>query len=140
MKRSILTALATSVLLWCAFTGFGYLKLGVMLDTSVQFSRAGFWLHLFLSLAPYLVCGVIAAVLRVGGQHNATCLAALIYLAAAGLAVFLTFSLRLPVYHDGNRVYGTNSIFMPPIESAYLLFFFSAYTFSRGITKRRRQQ
>ena len=138
MKRSVLTALAMSVLLWCAFTGFGYLKLGVMLDTSVQFSRAGFWLHLFLSLAPYLVCGVIAAVLHATDERKATFAAALLYLAATMLAFFLATRLRLPVYNDGNRVYGTNSIFMPPIESAYLLFFFSTYTFSRGITKRRK--
>lgn len=140
MKRSVLTALAMSVLLWCAFTGFGYLEHTVLLDHSVTFSRGDFWTNFILILAPYLLCAVVAAVLRVGEPQNATFPAALIYLAAAGLAVFLTFSLRLPVYHDGNRVYGTNSIFMPPIESAYLLFFFSAYTFSRSITKRRRQQ
>lgn len=140
MKRSILTALAMSVLLWCTFTGFGYLEKSLLFGTSLSFERGGFWANFACLLAPYLVCAILAAVLHATDERNATFPAALIYLAATVLAFFLATRLRLPVYHDGNRVYGTNSIFMPPIESAYLLFFFSAYTFSRGITKRRRQQ
>lgn len=139
MKRSILTALVMSVLLWCCFTGFGYLELGVLLDTSVQFSRAGFWLNLLLSLAPYLVCAVIAALLGTCTDDKATLAASFLYLAAAILAFVLAIRLRLPVYHDGHRVYGSYSVYMPPIESCYLLVFFFAFTFTRALAKRRKK-
>ena len=140
MKRSILTALAMSVLLWCAFTGFGYLEKSLLFGTSLSFERGGFWANFACLLAPYLVCAILAAVLHATDERNATFAAALLYLAATVLAFFLATRLRLPVYHDGNRVYGTYSYVMPPSESCFMLCFFFTLTFTHALTKRRRQQ
>lgn len=138
MKRSILTALVMSVLLWCCFTGFGYLEQSLLFGTSLSFERGGFWANFACVLAPYLICAVIAAVLRVPEDRNMTAAAALVYLVTTVLAFVLATRLRLPLYHDGHRVYGTYSFMMPPVESCFMLCFFFTFTFTRVLANRRK--
>lgn len=135
MKRPLLLALITSILFWLIFTGFSYLALLGRMDNAVHFSPFNFLRNLALVLAPWLCCGIASRWLA--AEKYAHLSAALVYLLATFLAFYTSTRLRLPVYHNGHQVFGTNSIFMPPIEACYMFIFLFALTLTRALSQRK---
>lgn len=110
MKRSILVALATSVLLWLSFAGFACLSAYFKQLNAIHFSINYLYAQVAVQIVMWVVFGVLAALL-VRPQWISG-LSPLLYLLIAVLFFYISIRFPLPFSVHGTTVY-------PPISTVY---------------------
>lgn len=137
MKRSILFALITSVLFWLIFMGFAYWLASLRLYFTISFTPYAFFFNLVLLVAPWICCGVLSRWLI--AERHASFIAALIYLVACVLSIYLALRLSVPLHRNSTPVASSLDVVRPPLEAGYCFALLFALTLTRSFTNLRKK-